>query len=63
MTPEQRLKLHEDRIVTLIRRFGPDGAPAAATRIDIASALEELGRFDEAQLLMEEALAGYRRDT
>jgi len=60
MSPEQRLKMHEDRLVTLIRRFGSEGAPAAAARVDIARALEELGRFDEAQLLMEKALEAYR---
>jgi hypothetical protein len=56
------LKLHEDRLVTLIRRHGSDSGPATTARADIATRLEQLGRFDEARLLREEVVAAHRRN-
>jgi hypothetical protein len=56
------LKLHEDRLVGLIRRFGTDSRAASAARADIATRLEILGRLEEARLLREEVVAGHQRN-
>lgn len=56
------LKLHEDRLVTLIRRHGSDSGPANTARADIATRLEQLGRLDEARLLRQEVVEAHRRN-
>jgi hypothetical protein len=60
-TPEEALEAAEKILRRQIRLYGPDGGPVAVGRSNVAKRLEDLGRFDEARLLREEVVAGYRR--
>lgn len=60
-TPEETLEAYERYLRRQIRIYGPDGGPTAVGRANVATKLEDLGRFDEARLLREAVVAGYRR--
>lgn len=60
-TPEEALEWYEKSLRRQIRIYGPDGGPTAVGRAHVATKLEDLGRFDEARLLREAVVAGYRR--
>ena len=47
-TPEQRLSRLQKLLRTDVRLFGQEGKPTTLCRVDIADALDTLGRSDEA---------------
>jgi hypothetical protein len=59
--PEWFLKGAERNLRMLLRRYGPEEAPIAPARGNVANKLEGLGRFTEARPHREEILALYRK--
>jgi hypothetical protein len=60
--PEKILELRQKQLERQIRVHGVDGGPTANARGDLARHLEKMGRFVEARVFWEQALAAYRRN-
>ena len=60
--PEDALRSSRSRLALLQRLIGPNGAPAARAREDVAKRLEATDRFEESRPLREQVADAYRRN-